>query len=572
MADRMLDVDRSLVVTEIGKGEGTETEAVRNRPTFQGPLIAGVEWEASNNEEDNQENEDEEDGIEEVDTRGPPKSHFEAQSHEDLKPIPVHLRTWRYWNFASMWFAMAICIPTYMLGASLLSLGLNWWQSTLAVLVGTLVTLVPLVLNGFVGTKYGISFPVYLRSCFGTRGAKAAAVVRGLVAIGWFSFQVWVGALALYSIFQRFPAVVAHDVWLGDWMGITLGKLLCFIAFLLLHVLFVWLGMDSLKWIQVVSAPILTVGLLLLFAWAWYSVGLVNALDATNDFAVAVDTHRNFPSRFVVGVCAVIGSWATLALNDLDFTRFARRQLDPIVGQGIVFPLAMTFCSFVGIVVTGAAQLLYNAPFWDPAGLFAQWSSAPVAIFANLVLVISVIAINLTANMVSPANDFANLWPEVISYRMGGYITCIVGVAIIPWKLFADSNSFIFVWLIGYSPLLGAICGIMLVDFWIVQRRCLVLDQLFVEDPTSIYWFKAGWNVEAIIAWIAGPLPCIPGFLVAVGAIDHLPEALRAIYDYSWFVAIAISSLVYLLLTYRPRSLQHCQCSTCTVEPPTEVL
>ena len=508
--------------------------------------------------------------IQEIPLEAPP-AELAATCHEDLAPIPPHLRTWRWWNYASMWFSMSICIPNYLLGASLLSLGLNWWQSTLAVFAGSLVTLLPLVLNGIVGTRYGISFPVYLRSCFGIHGAKAAALVRGLVAVGWFSFQVWVGALAIHAILARlFPALPSHDPSLGAWMGISLSQLLCFLLFLAAHALLVLAGLDSLRWLQLAAAPVLLAASLALFCWAVYEAGLPQMLAATDAMAVSHD-ERVFGAAFAVGVTSVVASWSTLALNDLDFTRFASSVAGPVVGQCAVFPLAMSLVAFLGIAVTGASVVLYGRPFWDPSALFSQWSSTPAMVGANLVLLLSTLSVNLTANLVSPANDLSNLWPDRISYKTAGYITCLLGAAVLPWKLFADPDSYIFVWLIGYAPVLGAVCGIMIVDFWVVRRRHLLLPQLFLEDASSEYWFCGGWNLDAIAAWVVAPLPCVPGFLVAVGLVEHLDEGLRSIYDYSWFVAIGIASLVYALLSYK-RAIWEAVTSCCKKREQIEVL
>lgn len=517
-------------------------------------------------------------------------------------------------------------VSTYLFGSSLLAVGLNWWHATLAVFLGNLMVLAPLLLNGYAGTKYGIAFPVFLRSSFGRRGAVVAALSRGIVAIGWFAFNVWLGAQAIHAILLALlPFLESIDFSLGTWMGLSLLQLVSFVAFLAVHMLFVYKGIESMKVFEVVTAPLLGVSALALLVWAWTATGSLSAmLDATNQFENSPDNEDESAIGwlfrvFLPGLTAMVGAWSTMALNILDFTRFAKSQKAQIVGQSLGLPIPTTLFAFIGIAVTGATTMLYGKPLWQPSELFDHFPTV-WRIVANLVMVFSVLAMNITANLVSPANDFSNINPDLINFKMGGYITGVAGLLIFPWKLFSDANDFIFIWLIGYSAVLGAIAGVMLCDFHILKRRELVVEELYFDpakggdenlsnietrDPTGepshpdndndndsgsntssphsrygaitasgeanneedeerdpvvpgvgIYEYWRGWNVKAGVAVALGLLPCLPGFLVAVGLLpapdaDTASPALRLIvglYHYAWFVAIGISFVSYYLL------------------------
>jgi nucleobase:cation symporter-1, NCS1 family len=332
---------------------------------------------------------------------------------------------------------------------------------------------------------------------------------------------------------------------LGEWMGITLGQLLCVLIFTVLNVIIIYFGIESVKWLQLVAAPILLCGGIALFSWACYEVGLVNMLAATESTGAPND---NTTVKFFIGVTSVVGIWSTMALNMLDFTRFGKSHMSPIIGQLIGFPVTMTAVAFVGIAVTGATIVMFGYPIWNLPDLFSHWPLG-VLVLANFLVLLSTLATNFTANVVSPANDFSNLWPEKFSYRGAGYFTCVLGLLLFPWKLYTATN-FITIWLLGYSPIMAAMGGVMLADFYIIQKTILDLPALY-DNQDGRYWYIKGFNWRGFLATALGYAPCFPGFLFTIGVINDLPIWVRSFYDYSWFVAFFVGGSLYIILMFR---------------------
>ncbi|MCC6625718.1 MAG: NCS1 family nucleobase:cation symporter-1 [Deltaproteobacteria bacterium] len=569
----------------------------------------------------------------------PPSAHRSPEGHdprlwnEDLAPTRPEQRTWNRWHIAALWVGMAVCIPTYTLAAGLLSQGLSWWGAVLVILLGNLIVLVPMVLNAHPGARYGIPFPVLARASFGLRGANVPAVLRALVACGWFGIQTWFGGLALYQLGVALAPGLADAPWLGGFLGINLGQLIAFLLFWALQMYFVVRGMESIKFFESWSAPVLIVMGLALLIWALAAGGgpgrvldhaaelgrpavtVVSGEPAVATFsAIEVDGQRratevrwtrghvkvvdtawaplgetlalgplpadaplSFQFRgptaeqgttivqaraqapggagpgFLFGVLlpaltAMVGYWATLSLNIPDFTRFAKSQREQLAGQAIGLPPTMALYSFIGIAVTAASVIIYqdvlvagDAP-WDPVSLIGRMGNPVVVAIAMFALSVATLTTNIAANVVSPANDFANLAPKHISFKTGGIITGVVGIVIMPWKLLESLGDYIFTWLIGYSALLGPIGGIMIADYFVRRRRHLVVDDLYREG--GVY---ERWNWRSIIILIVAVLPNVPGFLAAAGVVPKadVPGVFHQMYTYAWFSGFVIAFGLY---------------------------
>jgi nucleobase:cation symporter-1, NCS1 family len=463
---------------------------------------------------------------------------------EDFAPVPASGRNWSVLNIAAIWVGMAVCIPTYMLASSLINQGMNWWQALITILLGNLIVLIPMILNAHVGTKYGIPLPVFLRLNFGIDGAILAGLLRGLVACGWFGIQTWIGGAAIYQLALVFLPGLANSIFLGDFMGINLAQLMSFLLFWAMNILIIYRGIDSIKVLETLAAPFLLLVGACMLGWAWWEVGsLSRILDAS--YSLSQNTDVNIWKIFWPNLTAMVGFWATLSLNIPDFTRYARSQRDQILGQALGLPVTMAFYSFIGIAVTSATVLIFGEAIWDPVVLLGKFDSAFVVILSMLGLTIATLSTNIAANVVAPANGIANIAPGKISFKMGGYITGVIGIIIFPWKLMADPSGYIFTWLIAYSGLLGAIAGVMISDYYIIRRTNLDLAALFKPDGP----YK-GWNPDAWAAFVLSILPVIPGFLVTVNAVsaDSVGIFLVNLYSYSWFVTFGLSLLIYFLL------------------------
>ncbi|WP_440135508.1 NCS1 family nucleobase:cation symporter-1, partial [Chitinophaga sancti] len=441
---------------------------------------------------------------------------------EDLAPVPAGSRTWNTWNYAALWISMSLCIPTYMLASSLIEGGMNWWQAILTIFAGNTVVLIPMILNGQAGTKYGIPFPVFARASFGTKGANVPALLRAIVACGWFGIQTWIGGFAIYQMLRLWiPALEQLPLVFPASWGLATGPAICFILFWILNMYVVYLGIDSIKKLLVFKAIFLPVAALALLYWAIHAVsgGLGPILTQPSKFTNAA----SFWAFFIPGLTGMVGFWATLSLNIPDFTRYARSQQAQVKGQALGLPTSMTLFSFIGVVVTSATTIVYGTTIWDPVVLAGKFDNKVLVSIAMIAVAISTLATNIAANIVSPANDFAHLNPAKISFRTGGFITGIIGILIFPWKLVADPSGYIFTWLVGYSSLLGPVGGIMIADYYMLRRQQLELDELYQHDGR--YSYRNGYNRYAMLALLLGIAPNIPGFLATIHVIaaDALP-------------------------------------------------
>ncbi|HEV2855657.1 MAG TPA: NCS1 family nucleobase:cation symporter-1 [Thermoanaerobaculia bacterium] len=437
----------------------------------------------------------------------------------DLAPTRVEQRTWTTYNMASLWVGLSVCIPTYMLAAGMVQGGMSWWQAMLTILLGNLIVLVPMVLIAHPGTRFGIPFPVLARASFGTRGANVPAILRGLVACGWFGIQTWIGGQAIQTLLTTA---------LPGWRRVPGGPWIAFFAFWLWNMYIVVRGSNAIKRLEAWAAPFLIVAGLALLAWAATRAGgLGPILAQPSKFRTAVEFLR----FFVPSLTAMVGFWATLALNIPDLSRYAKDQRAQIRGQLYGLPTTMTLFSFIGVAVTSASVLIFGEAIWDPVALLSRLGNPLVVLISMFALLIATITTNVAANVVGPANDFANLWPSRINFALGGVLTGILGIAIMPWRLLSDYGTYIFGWLVGYSGFLGPIAGIFIADYWLIRKARLSLADLY--DSDGIY---GRWNPKALVALAAG---------VAVALIGLIVPSLRVLYDYSWFVGFGVAFALY---------------------------
>ncbi|RIK88168.1 MAG: nitrate reductase [Planctomycetota bacterium] len=493
----------------------------------------------------------------------------------DMAPTTPRERRWGMRDIAVLWISMSACIPTYMLASSLINGGMNWLQAVATIFLGNVIVLVPMVLNAHAGTKYGIPFPVYCRASFGILGANVPAMLRALVACGWFGIQTWIGGQAIYAILKRpeffpswgtAPPLFADPMVPGSGWGVNAAQFGCFLFFWLINMLVVYRGIESIRLLLNIKAPLLIALGLALMAWAYARAGgFGEMLSQPSQFAEGGVKEGEFWSFFVLALTGNVSFWATLALNIPDFSRYARSQRDQVVGQALGLPTTMGLYSFIGVAVTSAAMVIYKdlppeekAKLWEPVYLLSLFDNTAVLIVAMASLCIATLATNIAANVVSPANDFAHLWPRVISFRIGGLITGLVGVLIRPWRLLENAAVYIDKWLVGYSLLLGAVGGVLIADYIVLRRTRLDLAGLYRKDGP--YWYVGGINPLALAALLVGIGLCVPGFLATVGVValetptmepttlPTVPAVFGELYRYAWFTSFGASFVAYLAL------------------------
>jgi nucleobase:cation symporter-1, NCS1 family len=464
--------------------------------------------------------------------------------NEDLAPTTAAQRTWRWYHFAALWVGMVMCIPAYTLSASLIEGGMSGYQAVLTVFLANAIVLLPMLAIGHAGTKYGIPYAVLARASFGTTGARLPALMRAIVACGWYGIQTWFGGSMIYTLL----GVLMGQPMGGDpiaGLGINGAQLLCFLAFWGIQFWYIVHGMDSIRKLETYTAPLKIVICFVLLGWVYNKAGgFGTLLDQPSQFVEGGKKAGQFWSTFWPSLTAMVGFWATLALNIPDFTRFAKTQRDQIVGQSIGLPVPMGLLAMMAVIVTSATVVLYGKAIWDPVDLASRMTGAAVLI-ALLILLIDTVSVNLAANLVGPAYDFSALAPKAISYRTGGYITAGIALVMMPWKILESTQGYIFTWLIGYSALLGPIAGILIVDYYVIRKTELQVDQLYRDN--GAYSYGSGWNMAAIVAFVLGVAPNIPGFLNAAfpQSFPDVGDMFKTIYTYAWFVGIAISALVY---------------------------
>lgn len=470
-----------------------------------------------------------------------------AYHNDDLAPTRLADRKWGMKDIAALWISMAACVPTYQLASSLIAEGMNWWQAVMTVFIGNVIVLIPMVLNAHAGTKYGIPFPVYCRASFGILGANIPALLRALVACGWFGIQTWIGGWAIYMILAQY--FTSWKTMPDTPLGINVAELGCFLFFWSINIFVIFKGIESIRILLNIKAPLLLVLGLCLLAWAYNRAGGFGAmLDQPSQFSAGQPKAGQFWAFFVPALTANVGFWATLSLNIPDFTRYAYSQRDQVVGQAVGLPTTMGLYSFIGVAVTSAAFVIYgeDPTLWDPVVLLSRFENKAVLVLAMFALCLATLATNIAANVVSPANDFAHVWPKKISFRIGGYITGAIGIVMMPWKLVEDPTGYIFKWLVAYSSLLGAVGGILIADYFVLRRARLDLRGLY--EKSGPYWFTGGFNFLAVIALTLGIAPCIPGFIGTVTSIK-VPQIWLDLYHYAWFISFGISFLFHLVLT-----------------------
>jgi len=415
-----------------------------------------------------------------------------------------------------------------MLASGLIAGGMNAIQAVFTIFLGNLIVLIPMLLNAHAGTRYGIPFPVFVRASFGVRGANVPAILRALVACGWFGIQAWIGGQAIYSMLRI--------VWPGA-ANVPGAGWICFFLFWAINMIVIWRGLETIKFLEGIGAPfMLVVGLLLLFWITRKAGGFGPVLHTQSKF----HSTSEFVRFFIPALTGMVGFWSTVALNIPDFTRYAKSQRAQMVGQALGLPTAMTLYAFIGVAVTSASAVIFGEAIWDPVVLLGRFNQPVVALIALVALLLATLNTNVAANVVSPSNDFSNLRPSLISFRTGGLITGVVGILMMPWKLIGDFSAYIFGWLVGCSALLGPIAGIMICDYYLVRGRELLVEDLYRRG--GAYEYRGGFNPRAIIALACG---------VGVALIGLAVPAVRWLYDYAWFIGFVVSGGLYFLLMQR---------------------
>ncbi|KAG9452512.1 hypothetical protein H6P81_005416 [Aristolochia fimbriata] len=465
-------------------------------------------------------------------------------SNDHLKPTGLQERLSTKWDIASLWIGLVTNISGFYVAGSLVERGMSWYQGIAVIVAANTILLLPLLLTAHAGTSHGVPFPVLARAAFGVRGAHVPALLRALVAIGWFSIDTWIGAEAisilLPSSLQHSPLAVSLP-----WLGTSPLNLFCFFLFWLFQMAIASRGMKGIKDLEKYSAPLLillTFGLLL---WAYLKAGGFGEMLCLPPRL----SYSEFWVLFFPSLTANVSLWSTVSLNIPDFTRYAKTQSDQILGQ-IGLPIFAGGFAFVGLAVASSTQAIFGRVISNPILILREIQAGWFFnLFAIIALALAVVTTNIAANLVAPANALVNLCPSVFDFRRGAAATAVLGLVCQPWRIFDSSDVFVQTWLVGYSALLGPIGGIIVVDYCVVRRMNLDVGSLYSASPAGAYHYYRGYNLAAMAALVLGILPVIPGFLHKVGAIHEAPLLFIFLYNISWFITFFTAGFSYWIFS-----------------------
>jgi len=452
--------------------------------------------------------------------------------NDEIAPTKIAQRTWHKGNVTALWVGMSICVPTYTLGGVLTAyFGLSVLEALFTIFIANIIVLIPLTLNAFAGTKYGIPFPVLLRSSFGLRGSNVPSLIRAIVACGWFGIQTLFGGIAVHLLLSAF---------VPGWASLgSVGEVFGFFAFMALNLYVVIKGPNAIKILENWSAPLLLLVGLGLMVWALPQIqlGELIAIPANRP-----EADSSVP-YFLAGITAMVGFWATLSLNIPDFSRYVKSQKDQIVGQVIGLPLTMFFFASLGVVLTAASVSLVGETVSDPINLIGHIGSPILVSIAMVLIIIATLSTNSAANIVSPTNDFQNVAPKIINSKKGVLLTGLIGLIMMSWELLkklhwiesdVSVEAMYSNWLLGYSSLLGPIAGIMIVDYFLINKQSLNLVDLYKSG--GIY---PNVNYQGMAAFF------IP---VALTVIAISTGMMQWFYSYGWFTGSICGGAIYYFL------------------------
>lgn len=428
--------------------------------------------------------------------------------NEDLSPTSVSQRTWTTYNITALWIGMAICIPSLSLASALIGMGISPWLAVINVALGNLIVLVPIQLNSHAGTKYGIPFPVFSRLTFGGIGAHIPALLRSFVACGWTAVQAWVGGGAVAAILGCFIVSFRDQNWVITILGnpCNVGQLIGFLIFMLFIGWVAYKGSEGIKAVQNIGGPLLIVVILGLFFWSIMTAkgagyGFGEVMSQGND-KVLIKQFGGFWYVYLAGLTGNIAFWSTIALNIPDFSRYARSQKEQFRGQLYGMPVPMFLCAYIGAFFAMATKLSLGTAMFDPTNVFYYVENKLIVIICAVGVATATITTCVAANVVAPANGFSNLCPTKITYKMGVIASCIIAVLAQPWWIFGSGAAYVFTWLNNYGTILAPVAAIFIADYYFIKQKRIDVAGLYA-GPKGRYWYKGGWNMAAIIAWIA---------------------------------------------------------------------
>ncbi|EJD08121.1 uncharacterized protein FOMMEDRAFT_75185 [Fomitiporia mediterranea MF3/22] len=468
--------------------------------------------------------------------------------NHDLKPVEPERRQWSAWNFVGFWIADSFNINTWMISSSMIVGGLSWWQSWICVWLGYFIAGSFICSTGRIGAVYHIGFPVVARSSFGIWGSLWPIFNRAAMACIWYGVQAWLGGTCVYLMIRSiWPSFENLHSSMPASSGTNTRDFVSFFIFWLLSLPAIWFPVHKIRHLFTVKAYIVPVSGLAFFIWV-----IVRA----NGIGPIVHQPNTIHGSelgwaMVKGTMSSIANFATLIVNDPDFTRFARKPKDALWSQLFTIPIGFALTSFVGIVVSSSSTVIYQTTIWSPLDLLGRFlddgghGARAGVFFIAFAFALAQLGTNIAANSVSAGSDMTALLPRFINIRRGGFVCAAVGLAMCPWNLLSSSNQFT-TYLSSYSVFLSSIAGVLLCDYYVVRKGYLRVEELYTARRKGAYFYTFGINLRAYGAYIAGILINVVGFAGAVGR--QVPMGAQYIYNVNFFAGFIVSFFVYWLL------------------------
>jgi NCS1 family nucleobase:cation symporter-1 len=456
--------------------------------------------------------------------------------NEDLAPAAD--RRWKVYDIFALWMSDVHNLGNYTFAAGLFVLGLSAWQVFTALLFGFVLIYFGMNLMGRIGQRTGVPFPVVARMSFGTFGANLPALIRAVIAIFWYGIQTYLASVAITLL------VLTIDPGMKSWtqhgfLGLHALGWVCFIALWAAQALILTRGMEAVRKFQDWCGPAIWVVMIALAVW----------ILAAGHWSISLTTS---PKRISGGeqvrqwfgaTGLILSIYGTLMLNFCDFSRFAPDQKTVRRGNFWGLPINSTAFALLSVIVTGGSVKVFGEAITDPADLLARIHNTPVLIIGAATFAIATMGVNIVANFVSPAYDLANIWPKRITFTIGGMISAVAALCVLPWKLYS-SPTVVNYFLGGLGAFLGPLFGIMIVDYYLIRRGKIDVAQLFVAKAGAPYHYKHGVNPLAFAAFVP---------TAGIAAVIALVPFFSPAAPYSWFIGTASSALLYLALSWKKR-------------------
>ncbi|KAF2125506.1 uracil permease [Dothidotthia symphoricarpi CBS 119687] len=475
-----------------------------------------------------------------------PKSTFAEGNarwtNKDLDPVPRHGRKWGVSSFLAYWISDAFNAATWQFASSIIAIGLTWRESLGIVALSFFIISFVIALNGAIGVIHHVPFPVLARASWGFWGSYIAIISRAILAVFWFAIQNMNGANSIrVMIAAIWPSFLTMHNGIPESQGIETNTLISFFIFWVISLPFLCIHPNNLRWLFMAKSIIVPIAWIAILIWAFRSTG--GGGEMFNQKATLSGSAYSW--AFLSSMTSVIGNYATLSVNQADFSRYSRVSVKWQIIYVPFLPLVFTFIAFIGIAATSAGQIKYGELDWDPMALIAHWDNRACRFFGAFSFALAALGVNISANSLSAANDLTALFPQYVNIRRGQLLCAILAWALVPWKILKSAGNFLN-FMAAYAVFLGPIAAIMVFDFWLVHKR--KYDTLALYQPHGIYRYTYGMNWRAVVAFVVGVAPNMPGFIQSINPkIDAGVGALP--YHFGWLLGFTATSLVYVVLS-----------------------